>query len=92
MESTLHSIFSKVPVTTHIDSNDYLKVFLERVPPFKFFGKEVLVSSDVPYQIDDETQLVCKYLSAYDTIHNGKRRIDAMYHSFTPTAPSSHSG
>ncbi len=43
-----------------------LKQFREEVPTLGLLGKQHLILSEKPYSVDDDVQLVCKYLQAYE--------------------------
>ena len=42
-----------------------LKKFQEEIPIFSIMGTPHLISGDLPYHIDKDVQLICKYLHAY---------------------------
>ena len=42
-----------------------LKKFQEEIPIFSVMGTPHLISGDLPYHIDKDVQLICKYLHAY---------------------------
>lgn len=44
------------------------------VPIFKLLGTPFYIDSNVPYDVNSDVQLVCKYLHAYKT-----RNIDCLY-------------
>ena len=46
---------------------EFLKRFCEDVPALALLGSPILIESDSSYDIDDDVQLICKYLRAYDT-------------------------
>ena len=49
-------------------------MFYKEVPILRLLGSSRCISSDTPYKVDDEVQLVCKYLRAYK-----EERIDQMF-------------
>ena len=51
-----------------------LDLFLDKVPVLCLLGKFVPIDSKLPFDVDDNVQLVCKYLRAYS---NGT--IDKLY-------------
>ena len=54
--------------------------FREEVPTLSLLGTVHIVQAEVPYAVDDDVQLVCKYLQAYDKKDvSGKREIDTLY-------------
>lgn len=70
----------QVPVTnSNIEIQDNFKEFQILLPVLTLFGEHVIVG-DEPYDVDEEVQLVCKYLKAFDTRKpNGERVIDTLY-------------
>ena len=60
-----------------MSSEEALKQFCEEVPTLGLLGKKHFIFSDKPYRVDDDVQLVCKYLQAYDT--GGNIRIDRLF-------------
>ena len=44
----------------------FLDNFLDSVPILRFIGKNKLIEANKPYLIDEEVQLVCKYLRAFE--------------------------
>ncbi len=58
-----------------------LKQFREEVPTLGLLGKQHFVRSDKPYSVDDDVQLVCKYLQAYEKgiKEKGTKGIDRLY-------------
>ncbi len=53
-----------------------LKQFREEVPTLGLLGTQHLISSEKPYSVDADVQLVCKYLQAFD---RGIKGIDRLY-------------
>lgn len=53
---------------------DNLNLFLDKVPILQFVGEEKEISTDYKYKVDEDVQLVCKYLKAYK-----ENRIDRLY-------------
>ena len=43
-----------------------LSSFRKFLPTFCFFGDEIHIDSQIPYDVDDDVQLVCKYLNALE--------------------------
>ena len=71
-------LYIQVPArhqTSHAD--ELLKQFLVDIPVFDLVGDPHEVVATVPYAIDADVQLVCKYLKAYDT--GGKSGINRLY-------------
>ena len=58
-------------------SKEALEQFREEVPTLSLLGTTYTVHPNTPYTIDDEIQLVCKYLQAYEK--GGLRGIDRLY-------------
>ena len=56
-----------------------LELFYSEVPILKLFGTPHLVEPDVPYDVDSDVQLVCKYLRAYKT-----NNINRLHHDRNP--------
>ena len=46
------------------------------MPTLGLLGKQHFIRSDKPYSVDDDVQLVCKYLQAYE---KGSKSIDRLY-------------
>ena len=58
--------------------DESLKLFTDTFPIFNLLGTRMLVKPENPYFIDEEVQLVCKYLKALkdksiDTLYKGKK-------------------
>ncbi len=51
-----------------------LKQFREEVPTLGLLGEHHFIFSEKPYSLDDDVQLICKYLQAYK-----KGKIDRFY-------------
>ena len=60
-----------------MEPSDCLAQFLDDVPTLGLVGNKELVEPRRQYVIDDDVQLVCKYLKAYET--GGKNGIDKLY-------------
>ncbi|XP_065828093.1 uncharacterized protein [Oscarella lobularis] len=53
--------------------------FLARLPLFKYVGRKHEVDPDERFDLNDDVQVVCKYLNAYDeTDRKGKKKIDTL--------------
>ena len=66
------------------DPECYRENFLNFVPILRFIGKPKLIEANKPYLIDNEVQLVCKYLRAMEEFRNRKGKdsqvgINALY-------------
>lgn len=44
-----------------------MDVFFTEVPVLQLIGSTKLIDHSIPYDVDEDVQLVCKYLRAYDT-------------------------
>ena len=71
-----------IEVPSHISNGKdapCLDRFLARLPLFKYVGKKQEVNRHGPFDVNDDVQVVCKYLKAYDeTGKKGKKRIDTL--------------
>ena len=54
-----------------------LKHFQQEVPALGILGTPHYIHPDTPYTVDEEVQLVCKYLKALQI--GGKKGIDKLY-------------
>lgn len=54
-----------------------LKEFFEDIPALGLLGTPHMVYSETPYVVDNDVQLVCKYLKAYRV--GGTKGIDKLY-------------
>ena len=59
-----------------MSSGETIKQFHEEIPTLSLLGAITTIRGEIPYTVDDEVQLVCKYLQAYYT-----REIDTLYSS-----------
>ena len=57
-------------------SGDALKLFHREVPALQLLGTPHYIHPDIPFLVDQDVQLVCKYLRAYKM---GGRGIDREY-------------
>ena len=60
-----------------VDKN--LDLFYREVPVLKLLGTPRHIDSDIPYDVDKDVQLVCKYLQAYRS-----NSIDRLYRDGCP--------
>ena len=60
-----------------MSSEEALKLFYEEIPTLNLLGSTYTVQSEEPYTVDDEVQLVCKYLQAYES--GGTKGINRLY-------------
>ena len=56
---------------------DALSKFLEDIPTLNLVSNKEFVEPNRPYVLDDDVQLVCKYLKAFEV--GGKNGIDKLY-------------
>ncbi|KAI6653840.1 hypothetical protein LOD99_3342 [Oopsacas minuta] len=57
-----------------------LEDFKKEIPIFNIMGIPHLIGDDVPYEIDQDVQLICKYLQAYtDYLNKKSRGINRLY-------------
>eukprot|EP00118_Oscarella_pearsei_P023946 m.294339 g.294339 ORF g.294339 m.294339 type:complete len:5643 (+) comp40744_c0_seq7:98-17026(+) len=74
-------IFVEVPSSpVGEEHSDSLSGFLEWIPLFKYVGAKNHVSREERLDVDNDVQLVCKYLKAYssgdiDRLHKNKREV-----------------
>ena len=67
-----------MPSIDHEQSPDVsLKHFFQEVPVLALIGSPHMVCSSEKYSIDDDVQMVCKYLRAYKI--GGTKGIDRLY-------------
>ena len=59
---------------------DDLKHFQQEVPALGLLGKPHYIHPDTPYTVDEEVQLVCKYLKALQI--GGTKGIDRLYSDY----------
>ena len=64
----------QVPSRIKMDSMMCLKEFYEDVPALGLLGTPHGIHPDMPYEADEEVQLVCKYLKAYRAFKNGSSK------------------
>ena len=60
-----------------MEPSECLTHFLEDVPALGLVANKEYVEPRRPYVVDDDVQLVCKYLKAYEV--GGKNGIDKLY-------------
>ena len=69
---------AQVPSHDHsMPPEEALKHFQQEVPALGLLGTPYYIDPDTPYTVDEEVQLVCKYLKALQV--GGKEGIDKMY-------------
>ena len=62
---------------TDCDPSESFSHFLKDVPTLGLIANKEFVEPRRPYVVDDDVQLVSKYLKAYET--GGKNGIDKLY-------------
>ena len=62
---------------TCCDPDKALEHFQQEVPTLGLLGTPHYIDPDTPYTVDEEVQLVCKYLKALHI--GGKKGIDKLY-------------
>ena len=60
-----------------MDPEASLQAFNKDIPSLGLLGTKHYVEPSTPFMVDDDVQLVCKYLKAYKT--GGTRGIDRLY-------------
>ena len=74
---TLHSC-AQVPSRDHnMMPGEALKHFREEVPALGLLGTSHYINPETAYSVDEDVQLVCKYLKALQV--GGLRGIDRLY-------------
>ena len=58
---------NQVPSLNDYSDSESLEMFQNQMPTLKILGKEHKVPSSIPYAVDNEVQLVCRYLNALKT-------------------------
>ena len=60
------AIYIEVPSLDHNHRpEESLQRFNEKFPILHILGSKILINADIPITIDEDVQLVCKYLKAY---------------------------
>ena len=76
--SSLPHVCAQVPSYDHNTTpEEALKHFQQEIPALGLLGTPHRIHSDTPYTVDDEVQLVCKYLKALRV--GGVKGIDRLY-------------
>ena len=68
---------SQVPSCHNMTPEEALKHFQQEVPALGLLGTPHYIHPDTPYTVDEEVQLVCKYLKALQV--GGEEGIDRLY-------------
>jgi len=71
------AIYVEVPSRIKMNGGMSLNEFFEDVPALGLLGTPYLVEPTVPYEVDEEVQLVCKYLRAFKI--GGTKGINKLY-------------
>ena len=54
-----------MPSREGISPEEALECFLDEIPPLRLIGTPHYIKPDIPFSVDSDVQLVCKYLRAY---------------------------
>ena len=54
-----------------------MRQFTKEIPVLGLIGTQHMIPRDKPYSVDEDVQLVCKYLKAYKI--GGSEGIDKLY-------------
>ena len=72
------AIYIEVPSLDHTyNPEESLRIFCEKVPTLRILGSPHVINLATPYVVDQDVQLVCKYLRAYKI--GGTKGIDRLY-------------
>ena len=72
------AIYIEVPSLDHTYNPERsLQIFYEKVPTLSILGSPHVIDLATPYAVDQDVQLVCKYLRAYKI--GGIKGIDRLY-------------
>ena len=64
----------------NVTAGEALKLFHRDVPSLKLLGTPHYIHPDIPYTVDEDAQLVCKYLRAFKTkTKDGSWAIDRLF-------------
>ena len=66
-----------MPTRNQRNSKESLEEFREDFPALGMLGTPYQILPDIPYVVNEEVQLVCKYLKAYSS--GGSKGIDRLY-------------
>ena len=64
---------------TKSTAEESLELFCKEIPVFKLVENRKHITYEIPYTIDPDVQLVCKYLNAYECREDARRGIDKLY-------------
>ena len=65
---------SNEDISVDFISSKNLSQFQKSIPTFAFIGEKKLIPSDIQYEVDEDVQLVCKYLQALEMDKERPRR------------------
>ena len=71
------AVYIEAPSRNNMSSEESLGEFYEDVPALGLLGTPHCVYPQTPYVVDDDAQLVCKYLKAYKV--GGTKGINRLY-------------
>ena len=77
LRPTSLSYLPQVPSRDQMTPNESLREFFEDVPALGLLGTPHCIYPQTLFVVDDDVQLVCKYLKAYRT--GGTKGIDRLY-------------
>ena len=73
----ISDLFS-IQVPCHRSVEESFKLFFKEVPTLKMLGSLHLIDSKIPYDVDDDVQLVCKYLRAHKLQTINRKHIEGF--------------
>ena len=74
------SVYVEVPsYGLNTQPEDSLIQFLQAIPTLALLGSTHTVYPEMQYVVNEEVQLVCKYLNAYKNTGNPDKSIDRLY-------------
>ena len=77
-QSLFSHVHVQVPSHDHnVTPEEALKRFQQEMPALGLLGTPYYIRPDTPYTVDEEVQLVCKYLKALQV--GGEEGIDKLY-------------
>lgn len=74
-------IYVEVPSQINLDDpKASWKQFIEDIPALGMLGARYIINPSTPYTVDEDAQLVCKYLRAYwEHVQNTSRGINKLF-------------
>ena len=74
------SVYVEVPsYGLNTQPEESLALFCQAIPTLALVGSSSLVLPEMQYTVDEEVQLVCKYLNAYKNAGDLEKGIDRLY-------------